>query len=82
MLLVRVLERTNQAQQVASTPYLTFNGELTAPVNSEQLAGIDNVNAAANQAALHQHGGGLCCHGRGSGRERRCWRHQPVHEPL
>ena len=40
----------NQAQQVASTPYQAYNGELTAPVNSEQLAGIGNVNAAANQA--------------------------------
>jgi hypothetical protein len=39
-----------QAQNVASTPYQAYTGELTAPVNSQQQAGIGGINAAAGQA--------------------------------
>jgi len=39
-----------QAQGVAATPYQAYSGELTAPVNAEQTAGISGVNAAAGQA--------------------------------
>ena len=39
-----------QAGNVASQPYQAFTGELTAPVNAQQQAGIGNINAAANQA--------------------------------
>jgi hypothetical protein len=41
----------NRASGVASTPYQAYTGELTAPVNSQQQAGISNINANANYAA-------------------------------
>lgn len=40
-----------EAQKVASTPYQAYTGELTAPVNSQQQAGIAGINANANSAA-------------------------------
>ena len=40
----------NQAGQVASTPYQPYGGELVAPVNQQQYAGIGGLNAAANFA--------------------------------
>lgn len=40
----------NQAQNVASTPYQAYTGELTAPVNAQQQQGISGINAAAGQA--------------------------------
>lgn len=40
----------NQAQGVAATPYQAYTGELTAPVNAEQTAGIAGVNQYANSA--------------------------------
>lgn len=39
-----------RAQGVASTPYQAYTGELTAPVNAQQQAGISNINANANFA--------------------------------
>jgi hypothetical protein len=36
---------------VASTPYQGYTGELTAGVNSQQQAGIGNINANANYAS-------------------------------
>lgn len=39
-----------QAQNVASTPYQAYTGQLTAPVNAQQTAGINNINANANSA--------------------------------
>lgn len=39
------------AQGVAQTPYQAYTGQLTAPVNSQQTAGINNINANANSAA-------------------------------
>ena len=46
----------NQAANVASTPYQAYTGELTAPVNSQQQAGISGINANANfaQPAVNQ----------------------------
>ena len=45
-----------QAQGVASTPYQAYQGELTAPVNSQQQQGISGINANANfaQPAVNQ----------------------------
>jgi hypothetical protein len=40
----------NQAQGIAGTPYQAYTGELTAPVNSQQQAGIGGINAASGQA--------------------------------
>jgi hypothetical protein len=40
-----------RAQSVASTPYQAYTGELTAGVNSQQQAGIGNINANANYAS-------------------------------
>lgn len=40
-----------KAQGVAATPYQAYSGELTAPVNSQQQAGIAGINANANSAA-------------------------------
>lgn len=39
-----------RAQGVASTPYQAYTGELTAPINAQQQAGIANINANANYA--------------------------------
>lgn len=39
-----------RANGVASTPYQAYSGELTAPVNSQQQAGINGINAASNYA--------------------------------
>lgn len=36
----------SRAQGVAATPYTPYGGELVAPVNSQQSAGIANINAA------------------------------------
>lgn len=46
----------NQASSVASTPYQAYTGELTAPVNAQQTAGINGINAGANlaQPAVNQ----------------------------
>lgn len=40
----------SSAQGVAATPYQSYTGELTAPVNAQQTAGIGGINAAANYA--------------------------------
>lgn len=40
-----------QVAGAASTPYQAYNGELTAPVNAQQTAGINNINAASNYAS-------------------------------
>jgi hypothetical protein len=40
-----------RAQGVASTPYQAYSGELTAPVNSQQQAGIAGINSNANYAS-------------------------------
>jgi hypothetical protein len=40
-----------QAGNVASTPYQGYNGQLVAPVNSQQTAGINNINSNAGSAA-------------------------------
>ncbi len=40
-----------RAQGVASTPYQSYTGELTAPINAQQQAGIGNINANANYAS-------------------------------
>jgi hypothetical protein len=40
----------NRAQGVAATPYQAYTGELTAPINSQQQAGISGINAASGQA--------------------------------
>jgi hypothetical protein len=34
----------------AATPYTPYNGQLVAPVNSQQTAGINTINAGANAA--------------------------------
>lgn len=39
-----------RANTVASQPFQPYTGELVAPVNAQQTAGIAGVNAAANQA--------------------------------
>src|SRR5579871_4305682 len=39
-----------QAANAAATPYQAYTGQLTAPVNSQQTAGINNVNANAGFA--------------------------------
>lgn len=39
-----------QAAGVAGTPYQAYTGELTAPINSQQQAGIAGINANANYA--------------------------------
>lgn len=39
-----------QAQNTAATPYQAYTGELTAPVNSQQQAGIAGINQNANYA--------------------------------
>lgn len=44
----------NTAQGVASTPYEAYGGQLVAPVNQQQMLGINNINSAMplfNQAA-------------------------------
>lgn len=40
-----------RAQGVASTPYQAYTGELTAPVNSQQMTGISGINSNANFAS-------------------------------
>ena len=40
----------NQAQNVASTPYQAYSGELTAGINNQQQTGIAGINANANYA--------------------------------
>lgn len=40
----------NQAQGVAATPYQSYSGELVAPFNAEQNAGVAGVNQYANAA--------------------------------
>lgn len=40
-----------RAQGVASTPYQAYSGELTAPINSQQQAGIAGINSAASYAS-------------------------------
>ncbi|HLY88320.1 MAG TPA: tail fiber domain-containing protein [Acetobacteraceae bacterium] len=40
-----------RASGVASTPYQAYTGDLTAPVNAQQQAGIGNINANANFAS-------------------------------
>lgn len=40
-----------QAQGVAQTPYQAYTGQLVAPVNSQQTAGISNINANAGFAS-------------------------------
>lgn len=40
-----------RAQGVASTPYQGYTGELTAGINSQQQAGIGNINANAGYAS-------------------------------
>jgi hypothetical protein len=40
-----------RAQGVASTPYQAYSGELTAPINSQQQAGIGNINTNAGFAS-------------------------------
>lgn len=39
-----------QAQNTAATPYQAYTGELTAPVNSQQQAGVAGINQNANYA--------------------------------
>lgn len=39
-----------QASGVAATPYQSYTGELTAPVNAQQTAGINNINSNAGFA--------------------------------
>lgn len=39
-----------RAQNVASTPYQAYSGELTAPVNQQQQTGIQNINNASGIA--------------------------------
>lgn len=41
----------NTVAGAATTPYTPYSGELTAPVNSQQTAGINNINSAANYAS-------------------------------
>lgn len=41
----------SRAQGVANTPYQAYTGELTAPVNAQQTAGISGINANANFAS-------------------------------
>lgn len=41
----------SQAQNVAATPYQSYTGELTAPINAQQTAGVSNLNANAGAAA-------------------------------
>lgn len=44
----------------AQTPYTPYSGELTAPVNAQQTAGINNINSAANYASPYiQNAAGL-----------------------
>lgn len=45
------LSLLNQASGVASTPYQGYTGEETAPINSQQQAGIGNINAAQGAIA-------------------------------
>lgn len=40
----------DRAQNVASTPYQAYQGQLVAPVNAQQQAGIGNINANAGFA--------------------------------
>lgn len=40
----------NQVYNAAQTPYTAYSGELTAPVNSQQLAGTNTINSAVNAA--------------------------------
>ena len=44
------LNLLDQAQGVASTPYQAYTGQLTAPVNAQQQAGVSGINANANFA--------------------------------
>src|SRR5271154_1442026 len=39
-----------QAGQVAQTPYSAYPGELVAPVNQQQYAGVGNINQYAEAA--------------------------------
>ncbi|QPF87038.1 tail fiber domain-containing protein [Bradyrhizobium genosp. L] len=41
----------NTVANAASTPYQAYTGELTAPVNSQQTAGINNINSNASYAS-------------------------------
>lgn len=40
----------SQAQQIASTPYQPYGGELVAPVNQQQATGISGINQYAESA--------------------------------
>lgn len=40
----------NTVAGAAATPYTPFSGEMTAPVNAQQTAGINNINANAGAA--------------------------------
>src|SRR5882724_5549723 len=40
-----------RAQGVASTPYQAYTGDLTAPVNAQQMSGISGINANAGYAS-------------------------------
>jgi len=44
------LDLLNRAQGVAGTPYQSYTGELVAPVNAQQSAGISGINNYANFA--------------------------------
>lgn len=41
----------NRIQGVANTPYQAYTGQLVAPTNAQQQAGIANINANANYAS-------------------------------
>lgn len=49
-----VLARYNavnaRAEEVAGTPFKPYTGQFVAPINQQQMAGIGNINAAANMA--------------------------------
>ena len=40
----------NRAQQVGNLPYVPYTGELVAPLNAQQLAGISQINQYAQSA--------------------------------
>ena len=46
----------NQLQQVASTPYNPYTGELVAGVNSQQQTGIGGINQNAYSAIPYLQG--------------------------
>jgi hypothetical protein len=51
---------TSQAQNVAATPFQSFSGQLVAPVNQQQEAGINAVNEASGiQDPFNDAAGGL-----------------------